>query len=209
MATASFENAVRFHKDAVLMFEENRIPSALLMSALSVEEIGKYFMLEDVWWHNLFDSKWTIQEMQQFLRGAYSHMSKQRWFAGQTLHNEFISKDLLKILLNGELEIIKQKATYVGIPRKGQHIDFDKHLSSPFRTSKRRTEDLITMVNDFFIDLAVGIRKRVYHLDIPEIDNWLAEQEFEQQLVKLWPKMRYATKKRIARMRELEEDKER
>ena len=52
IAIASFENAVRLHEDAVLLFNRGRIPSALLMSALSMEEIGKYFIFEDVWWHN-------------------------------------------------------------------------------------------------------------------------------------------------------------
>lgn len=50
IATASFKNAVRLHEDAVLLFNRGRIPSALLMSALSMEEIGKYFMFEKVWW---------------------------------------------------------------------------------------------------------------------------------------------------------------
>ena len=81
VATASFENAVRLHEDAILLFDENRIPSALHTSALSIEEIGKYFMHEDVWWHNRTGSRWRLQDMQRFLRAAYSHTSKQRWFA--------------------------------------------------------------------------------------------------------------------------------
>jgi hypothetical protein len=114
----------------------------------------------------------------------------------------------LKVLQNGELESIKQKATYVGMPRKGRNIDFEKRLSSPSRTSKRQAEDFITMVNDYLVDLAVGIRKGFYSLDIPEIDDWLAEPEFEQHFVELWPKMRSATKKQVARMR-VHEDAER
>ncbi|MBL7220213.1 MAG: AbiV family abortive infection protein [Phycisphaerae bacterium] len=48
VATASFENAVRLHEDAILLFDEDRIPSALHTSALSIEETGKYFMHEHV-----------------------------------------------------------------------------------------------------------------------------------------------------------------
>ena len=200
IATASFKNAVRLHEDAVLLFNRGRIPSALLMSALSMEEIGKYFMFEDVWWHNRIDGIWSIEDMQQFLRGGYSHTSKQSWFASH-VDSPFVSKQLIRILQTGELENIKQKATYVGMPRKGKNINFDKHLTSPKQTSRNRTEDFITMVNDYIIELAVGIRKGFYSLDIYEIDDWLAEPETERHFLELWPLMREATKKRLERMR--------
>jgi AbiV family abortive infection protein len=200
IATASFKNAVRLHEDAILLFKNDRIPSAFQMSALSIEEIGKYFMFEDVWWHNRTDGIWSIEDMQQFLRGGYSHTSKQKWFAGH-VDSPFVSKQLIRILETGELENIKQKATYVGMPRKGKNIDFDKRFTSPKQTSRRRAEDFITMVNDYIVDLAVGIRKGFYSLDILEIDNWLAEPEIERYFLELWPSMRKATKKRLEGMR--------
>jgi len=200
IATASFKNAVRLHEDAILLFKNNRIPSALQMSALSIEEIGKYFMFEDVWWHNGTDGIWSIEDMQQFLRGGYSHTLKQSWFASH-VDSPFVSKQLIRILQTGELENIKQKATYVGMPRKGKNINFDKRLTSPKQTSRHRTEDFITMVNDYIIELAVGIRKGFYSLDIYEIDDWLAEPETERHFLELWPLMREATKKRLERMR--------
>jgi len=200
IATASFRNAVRLHEDAILLFKNDHIPSALQMSALSIEEIGKYFMYEDVWWHNRTEGTWSIEDMQQFLRGGYSHTSKQRWFAGQ-VHRPFVSKQLIRILETGELENIKQKATYVGMPRKGRDINFDKRLTSPKQTSRRLAEDFITMVNDYIIELAVGIRKGYYGLDIPEIDDWLAEPETGRHFLELWSLMRKATKKRLESVR--------
>jgi len=108
VAVASFENAVRLHEDTILLFKKDRIPSALQMSALSIEEIGKYFMHEDVWWHNRTGSAWSIQDIQQFLRCVYSHTSKQRWFARQ-VDSPFESKPLLAILQTGELENINKR----------------------------------------------------------------------------------------------------
>ena len=201
IATASFENAVRLHEDAVLLFKNGRIPSALQMSALSIEEIGKYFMYEDVWWHNRREGIWSIEDMQEFLRGGYSHTSKQCWFASHA-DSPFVSKQLIRILQTGELENIKQRATYVGMPRKGKNINFDKRLTSPKQTSERRTEDFITMVNDYIIELAVGIRKGFYSLDIYEIHIWLAEPETERYFLELWPLRGKATKKRLEGMRE-------
>jgi len=200
IANASFKNAVRLHEDAVLLFKNDRIPSALQMSALSMEEIGKYFMYEDVWWHNRTEGTWSIEDMQQFLRAAYAHASKQAWFASH-VDSPFASKPLLRILQTGKLENIKQRATYVGMPRKGKDINFDKRLTSPRQTSRRRAEGFITMVNDYIIDLAVGVRKGYYTLDISEIDDWLAEPETERHFLGLWPLMGKATKKRLEVMR--------
>ena len=83
VAKASFENAVRLHEDAILLFDEDRIPSALHTSVLSIEELGKYFLYEDVWWHNRTGPKWDEADIQKWLRGTYSHTAKQIWFAGQ------------------------------------------------------------------------------------------------------------------------------
>jgi AbiV family abortive infection protein len=199
IATASFKNAVRLHEDAILLFKNDRIPSALQMSVLSIEEIGKYFMFEDVWWHNRTGSTWSIEDMQQFLRGAYSHTSKQGWFAGQ-VDSPFVSKPLLRVLQTGKLEGIKQKATYVGMPRKGRNINFDKRLTSTKQTSRRVAADFITMVNDYIIDLAVGIRKGYFSLDIPEVENWLAEPETGRHFLEFWPLMRKTTKNRLEEM---------
>jgi len=201
IATSSFENAVRLHEDAILLFKKDRIPSALLVSALSIEEIGKYFMHEDVWFRSNMEPKWPIQDIQYFLRGVYSHTSKQSWFARKVHYSPFVSKPLLKILETGELENIKQKATYVGMPRKGKNINFDKRLTSPKQTSRRRANDFITLVNDFIVEFAVGTRKGFYIPDIPEIYDWLAEPETERYFLELWPLMRKATKKRLERMR--------
>jgi len=204
IAIASFENAVRLHEDATLLFKNDRIPSALQMSTLSIEEIGKYFMFEDVWWHNRTEGVWSVEDMRQFLRGGYSHTAKQRWFAHH-VDSPFVSKQLIETLETGELESIRQKATYAGMPRKGRDINFDKRLVSPKQTSRRLAANFITMVNDYIIELAVGIRKGYHGLDIPEIEDWLADPETERRFLDLWPLMRKATKKRLESARDYDD----
>lgn len=205
VATVAFVNAVRLHEDAILLFSKERVPSALHTSALSIEEIGKYFMHEDVWWHNNIGPKWPIEQIQEFLSTSYSHTAKQIWFASQA-DGPYISKPLLRILQEGQLEQIKQKATYVGLPRMGKNIDFTRRMTSPLCTSKKTAEGLITLVNDYFIVLAIGIRKGCFILDIPEVDDWLALKEFEDHLVDLWPLMRPSAKRYTDRMRRYEDE---
>ncbi len=204
VAKASFRNAVRLHEDAVLLYKEDRIPSSFYTSVLSIEEIGKYFMHEEVLWHNRTSEHWPLQDIQEFLRGTYSHVQKQGWFAHQAGY-PFSTNPLLKLLDKGRLEQLKQKATYVGLPRQGKNIDFNGRLNTPFRTSKKRTESQITFVNDFVLELALGIRKGTMGLDIPEIDDWLAEESTEEHFVNLWPKRQRSTQKVLTSLRKLED----
>src|SRR5450759_439444 len=161
LATASFQNAVRLHEDAILLFKKDRIPSALHTSILSIEEIGKYCIYEHIWFHGRIEpDSFTIEQLQESILASYSHTIKQRWFINENRDDErFISKPLIRILKDGNLERIKQQATYVGLPRKGKNINFKKRMTSPFRISKKTTEKLITLVNDYIVVMAVGIRK--------------------------------------------------
>lgn len=47
MAAFAFQNGIRLHKDAILLYKNKSYPSAIQISILSQEEIGKAFLLED------------------------------------------------------------------------------------------------------------------------------------------------------------------
>ena len=195
---------MRLHEDSILLFEKSRIPSALHTSALSIEEIGKYLLIEEIIWQSIGGSEYTVDEIQKHMLQSYNHIAKQRWFARHA-NDSFVSKALVRILQNGELENIKQKATYVGFPRKGKKIDFNKRVITPFRVSKKRAEDFITAVNDYFIVLSVGIRKGVYGLDISKVDDLLAQERIEKHFCKAWPVMRHSTKRWLDKLRRFED----
>ncbi len=207
MAIASFKNAIRLHEDAILLFKKNRIPSALHTTILSIEELGKYGIYEHVWYHSRVDPYLqSIEELQRDLLSSYSHSKKQMWFLSDW-DEPYSSKLLYRILKYGDLEKIKQQATYVGIPKKGKNIDFKKRMTSPFRASKKMAEKLITLVNDYIIVMAIGIRKSYYELDIDEIDDWLAQKEVEDHFVNLWPIMQPSAKRFVDEARKHEDAK--
>lgn len=210
MATLAFKNAIRLHEDAVLLFEKNRIPSSLHTSVLSIEELGKYYLIEEFIFQSIGGVEWEEEQLQEWLQQSFSHVAKQRWFARRAEHS-FVSQTLVRILRSGELEIIKQKATYVGFPRKKRGIDFDKRIMTPFRSSRKRTMDFITAVNDNLIVMSLGTRKGVYmgEFAVPEIDDLIAEQSFERHFRELWPYMRPSTKSHIVKLEKFEDDPER
>lgn len=206
VAVASLRNAVRLHEDAVLLFRNGRIPSALHTSVLAIEEIGKYYMHEDVWWHNHIGPQWTIQDIQEFLGGAFSHIHKHAWFASEC--EDVIPMPILRLIRSGTLEAMKQRSTYVGLGRRRGTIDLRSRLATPFGASKKRVETLITLVNDYFISQALGVRKGMCSAEIPEIEVWFAQAETEQRFLTLWPSMRPVTRRRVERMRRFEDAEE-
>jgi AbiV family abortive infection protein len=206
LGALAFDNAVRLHEDAILLFDENRIPSALHTEILSVEEIGKSFLNEHYVFHAVDDYEISDEELDWHSQHSFSHRAKQQWFAR---HAEFdVSRRLMRLLRNGDLERIKQDATYVGFPRKGKRADLTKRVRTPFRTSRRTTEQLITEVNDFLVTLALGTRKGLYILDIPEIHDWISQPQFEAHLRRAWPRMRKSVARRIRAIERLDDQEE-
>jgi hypothetical protein len=64
----------------------------------------------------------------------------------------------------------------------------------------------ITTVNDCLIALSVGSRKGVYMLDVPEIDDWIAQKEFAQHFTELWPYMRPSTRQHLEKLNKYEDE---
>ena len=71
MGVFAFENAIRLHEDSVCLFANDRLPSAFALSVLSLEELGKYFMLEDFVWHSRMD-RMKPKEEEGFIGAIYN-----------------------------------------------------------------------------------------------------------------------------------------
>lgn len=145
----------------------------------------------------------TEQQIEDALIRSYSHVIKQRVFAGHHI-DQFSADPILVALRKGELESIKQRSIYAGFSRRGKRIKFDDRLSGPSRKGfKGLATRYITLVNDFFIVLSLGVRKGCYLLDIPEIHDWLATPEFESHFVDAWPNMTADARQEARKFRKL------
>ena len=92
MACLAFQNAMRLHKDSVLLFKNRRYPSAFFLSVVALEELGKMYLLEDFLWHSRMDGRFndmaddeSREELGEdleasFIEDIYYHPPKQKWF---------------------------------------------------------------------------------------------------------------------------------
>ena len=112
MGVLSFENALRLHEDSILLFKRQRFPSAYALSVLSLEEIGKYFIIEDFVWHSRIDGRYPPEWEQKIVGLTYNHRHKQNRFASH-VDLPMFAKRAIKDIYDGKVENKKQDSIYV------------------------------------------------------------------------------------------------
>ena len=80
MALLSMQNGIRLHGDSILLFENDRFPSAYALSILAMEEVGKSFLLQEIVFQD-DGQEYDAKQMQELLKLLYHHRVKQGWFA--------------------------------------------------------------------------------------------------------------------------------
>ena len=196
MAVSSFQNALRLHEDAIMLFKKKRYPSAYNLSVHSLEEIGKYYWLDDFVYHSRIDGRMTIQEEEIFIGSIYHHRAKQNMFSYANTPTD-VAKDILKLIHSGKLEKQKQESMYVGLPKIKNKIDLFGKISLP---TKKITEShafkQITFINDYIICSIAGLINGTYYEDIEEVENIL-NYNLMNRLLKIWHHMSNNAKKDI------------
>jgi len=186
MAVAAMENALSLHKDSIHLFGRQSFGSALALSVLAAEELGKYRIIEDLLFSSNVTRPWTQAEEQDWLLAAYDHRRKQAAFCGMA--EEAIATRTRARIARGALERDKQRGVYVGLPRSGKAIDVGGPISAPRQVSRRAAERQITMVNDCFVTLCIGRWTGEFMLDIDRVYVTLT-MRLAGQLIRRWTRM--------------------
>jgi len=169
LAGLSFENGLRLHFDSIHLYKNKSFPSAFFLSVLAMEEIGKSFLLMDLFWHSKMDGRMGEYWEREWLKMIYVHQTKQNSFA-RNFEGPFTTKKFFKNIYYGELETLKQNTVYVGLNRKGRDIELKGKIINPLKTSKKKTHDQITNVNGSLLEMTLGVIKEVYGIDSPEME---------------------------------------
>lgn len=180
----AFRNGIRLHHDSIRLYRAGAHPSALALSILALEEIGKYFILEDFVWHSRIDGPYTPEQDQAILRDAYDHGLKQQWFAHHADLPRF-ARHTLRAVTNGNLDGMKLQALHVGLQKRGRRVVVEGQVLSPFRVTRRHARKQITEVNDVILGLAVGVVNGEFLLDAEGIERILT-RHLVRTLTRRW-----------------------
>ncbi len=186
MSALSFENGLRLHDDAILLFNNKSYPSAYLLSVLSLEEIGKSIALEDYVWNNAVNGR-SPEYDQEFIKHIYNHEFKQVRFARNS-DAPFNCSKAVSNIFEGNLDSEKQASTYVGLRKIKGKIDYDGKIVNPLKTTQKKVLGQITIVNDYLVVLAISCIKGTHSADLLEIESFFTH-EFVNRLRKQWPIM--------------------
>jgi AbiV family abortive infection protein len=186
LAVSAITNALDLHVDSIHLFRRGSYGSALALSILAAEELGKYRIVEDSLFQSHTSGSWTPDVEQEWLLAAYDHRRKQAAFCGMA--EEALTAPTQKRIARGALERDKQRGVYVGLPRKGKVIDVAGPLSVPRQVRREQAERQITTVNDCFIMLCLGGSTGVYVLDIDAVYSHITVA-LASRLHRSWPRM--------------------
>lgn len=139
---------------------------------------------------------------EKWLDLLYKHTSKQYSFFRYSPFSDMSLKNimLMQEIFNGEIELKKQGAVYVGLKRDKGKVDVNGKIKHPFQITKKTAENQITKINDHLLVTGIGIRFFYYSSYHEEVEYKLKNKRFLESLSKHWKKMSKRAIREIRRM---------
>jgi AbiV family abortive infection protein len=178
LAIESFRNSLRLLKDALALYHLRSYPTAFQLAVLSMEEYSKARWVEYVWYSYRVSGGFPEEDPngdeQEWLRLLYSHTDKHKAFLRHAW--EHYSPKLHEAA-NGELDLRKQKATYVGLPKKGRLVNVNGRVSLPNATTQADAKQMISLVAGEVKGAYKTIAEDEWCFDMPELDEIVTSHE--------------------------------
>ena len=176
LAIESLRNCLRLLKDAITLYKINSYASAFQLSVLAMEEYSKAKWVEHVYYSAMTNTGLPDADHEQgWLKLLYLHPEKQQAFLWHE-HFEF-SPALHHAAKSGDLERRKQRATYVGLPKRGKLIDVNARVSSPTATTQADAKQFISLVASEVKGVYKMITKNDSYFGIEEMDDVITSHE--------------------------------
>jgi AbiV family abortive infection protein len=170
IATEALFNGLRLHFDSILLFRNGSYPTSLQISIIAIEEIAKAEWVEHYYYSSVTNEGFPDKEFEQrWLRLLYFHPEKQYAFLGRNLF-EF-HPNFVEFVQKGQLEIQKQRATYVGLEKQKRKIDVNSKISLPRRVGKLEARRIISLLNDVLIEICEIKKFQENYYGIEAMDN--------------------------------------
>lgn len=113
----------------------------------------------------------------------YSHTQKQYAFVATDIFE--YSPKLVRFIKAKELDLAKQRATYVGLDRVGKRIDVTGRISTPERFKEAGSKQLITLLVSEFRDIHAKVDFYGDYFGIKEVDSVINSED--HQFLFAWP----------------------
>jgi AbiV family abortive infection protein len=184
IAKESLKNALRLHHDSIILFVSRSFPSAFQISVLAMEELAKAQWVDDYYYSSVTNEGFPDADFEQeWLSLLYFHPEKQ--FAFVAINIFEFSPKLVQLIKSKKLEHKKQQAVYVGVERVGRKIDINGRISTPMRIKEQDAKQIISLVNQEFVDVYNLIALNETYFGIAELNAIINPNE--HQFIFAWP----------------------
>lgn len=184
IAVESLRNSLRLHFDSIFLFKNGSFPTAFQLSVLSLEEFAKAKWVEDYVWTSRTNDGYPDAEFEQkWLQLLYRHPEKQWGFMARGIFD--YSPKFADFIKNRKLEEKKQNATYVGLSRMKGKVDPSSRVSTPNRIKEKDASQLISLINNEFIEIYKIKEIQESWFDIQEMDELINKETFKK--LNKWP----------------------
>jgi len=149
LAGLALKNGIRLHFDSIELYKIKSYSTALFISVIAMEEIGKAFWADHFVFHSKVDGR-IEKEMEgewiNLLLG--DHRGKQLSFLRQIFFE--IDRKYVAYVESKQLEKLKQDSIYVGLekPIKGQPRTSGE-IINPSKQDKQTAKEQILIIQDF------------------------------------------------------------
>jgi AbiV family abortive infection protein len=176
LALESLRNSLRLLQDAIALYKINSYPTAFQLAVISIEEYAKAKWVDHVYYTSITNTGLPCAaDEQSWLRLLYSHSEKQAAFLGRD-YFEF-SPNLLRAATEGCIELRKQAATYVGLPKRGKQVDVNARVSLPSSVTQAEARQMISVVVREIKDVYKLIEKNDQYFGIEALDEVVISHE--------------------------------
>ena len=184
IAAEALRNSLRLHMDAMLLFHHNSYPSAFQLSVLALEELAKAKEVSHYFYSAITNEGLADEAFEQeWLFMLFSHTWKQYAFVARDTYD--FSPKLVRFIQSKQLELKKQRATYVGLDRIKKKVDVKSQISTPQRIKSNDAKQLIALINHEYIRIFETINLHGDYFGIPEVDN-IIDPDIHQ-FIFTWP----------------------
>jgi len=199
MEYLSFKNGIRLLADSIQLYKNRSYPSSYLLSILSMEELGRAFFIMDIAYYN-WPKELPEKEKNEIFLLLYNHPHKQKSFVRWTM--DPTDKKFKKVWNNSDLlDIKKQRATYVGLSKEKNKINYKGRIYSPFQVKRLQAFNSITVVHSSLLEIVLGKIHSSFGFDDSNLERIITKSLY----IKLKQDWRYVDKSKQKAISKLEQ----
>jgi AbiV family abortive infection protein len=166
LAGLSLKNGIRLHFDSIKLYKLKSYPTALFISVIAMEEIGKAFWADHFAFTTKINGRDEFDLEDEWINLLFGdHKKKQLSF----LRQEFSKIDIkyYEYVQSRQLEKLKQDSLYVGLerPKKGNPRT-DGKLINPLNIKKITAKEQILIVHTFLMSEIESEEKGSIYFDL-------------------------------------------